>query len=106
KIVSSNYRQLMERQADEIIARIKRRKQADLSMLCLDFASRVAGEVVGLTNSRLPWMAQRLEAFFSESIQALNWHPLTILKFIKSQSRSLLFFLLDVKPAIQARKKQ
>ncbi|MGZ3602945.1 MAG: cytochrome P450, partial [Ktedonobacterales bacterium] len=53
KAVSSDYRQIMERLADELVARLKREKRADLSALTLSLAVRVAAEVIGLTNSRL-----------------------------------------------------
>jgi cytochrome P450 len=77
KAVSTNYRQVMERQADMLVADVKRKERADLSQLSLTFSVRVAAEVVGLTNSRLPGMTKRLETFFAEqwSIDR-GWQPL------------------------------
>ncbi|HEY0604436.1 MAG TPA: hypothetical protein VGD58_16055, partial [Herpetosiphonaceae bacterium] len=52
RAVSQNYRRLMEVFADRMIRELKRRKHVDLSRLSMKLAVRVAGEVVGLTNSR------------------------------------------------------
>lgn len=105
KVVSENYRQLMEKMADTLISTLQRRKKADLSQLSLRLAVRVAGQVVGLTNSRLPGMAKRLDAFFSDNTVDLHLSPRTLLHFVWNQSHMALFFLLDVKPAIEARKR-
>ena len=106
KAVSENYRQLMENYADHMIAQLRRAKQADLSELGMQLAVRVAGEVVGLTNSRLPGIARRLNSFFNDDLTDFGWSPLKLLRFARGQSRMLAFFYLDVKPAIEARRKQ
>ncbi len=105
KTVSENYRQLMEKLSDDIIATLKRKKEVDLSRLTMGLAVRVAGEVVGLTDSRLPGMDKRLEAFFESGFDQGNGSLFKKLQMIVSQRRMLTFFLLDVKPAIEARKK-
>lgn len=106
KTVSSNYRQLMERLVNRQLKQLKRNKEADLSQLSLGLAVRVAAEVVGLTNSRLPGMAKRLEAFFDNDPTAFGKSPRAIMKLVLSQARVAAFFYLDVKPAIEARKRQ
>ncbi|HEY0736734.1 MAG TPA: cytochrome P450 [Herpetosiphonaceae bacterium] len=105
RAVSQNYRRLMEVFADRMIRELKRRKRADLSQLSMKLAVRVAGEVVGLTNSRLPGMDRRLNTFFSTEID-LTKSPLALLNMLRSQARTAAFFYLDVKPAIEARRKQ
>lgn len=109
KVVSEDYRQLMEALADQMVARLRRAKRADLSLLSRRLAVRVAGEVVGLTNSRLPGMERRLDAFFtgaSSSAQTkFGWRPDVLVRFVSKQSPMALFFLLDVRPAIHARRK-
>jgi cytochrome P450 len=105
KVVSSSYRQLMERLVEQSIQRLERKKKADLSDISLQLAVRVASEVVGLTNSRLPGMAARLDAFFAGNPADMSVTPRTFLRFLKNQSTMLAFFLLDVKPAIQARRR-
>ncbi len=108
KTVSDNYRQIMETFADRIIKKLERQKQADLSDLSLAMAVRVAGQVVGLTNS-YPGMAGRLAAFFKNNALTLpgfTWHPRVLLHTIQNQVRTLAFFYLDVVPAIRARKRR
>lgn len=106
KAVSSDYRQLMERLADELVATLKREKHADLSALTLSLAVRVAAEVVGLTNSRLPGMHRRLDAFFTDDPAPRGGRLRTILRSLRAQVHMAAFFFLDVQPAIQARKRQ
>jgi cytochrome P450 len=105
KAVSANYRQVMERLADMLVADVKRKKLADLSQLSLTLAVRVAAEVVGLTNSRLPGMTKRLETFFEEqwSIDR-RWDPLTLIRTLWKSRHLALFFFLDAQPAIRARR--
>ena len=76
-------------------------------MLSRKLAVRVAGEVVGLSDSRLQGMECRLDAFFSETdtTTAFGWRPMALLRFLRAQSPMAAFFLLDVKPAIRARRK-
>ena len=106
KAVSSNYRQLMENLSDQLISEVTTKKRADLSQLSLKMAVKVANEVVGLTNSRLPGVAGRLEAFFKLKLAEFSWKPGVIWNLALSQYDTLLFFLLDVKPAIKARRRQ
>jgi cytochrome P450 len=104
KAVSDNYRQVMERLANSLVKRLQRKKQVDLSQLSITLAVRVAAEVIGLTNS-YPGLTQRLEAFFSGDLTNTGRDLSTLLKGILNQWRTMAFFLLDVKPAIRARKR-
>jgi cytochrome P450 len=105
KTVSDNYRTLMENLSDKIIKNIKRKKEVDLSRLTMQLAVRVAGEVVGLTDSRIPGMDKRLEAFFESDFDQDNGKLSSKLKALWTQRHMLKFFYLDVKPAIEARKR-
>jgi cytochrome P450 len=105
KTVSDNYRTLMENLSDKIIKKIKRKKEVDLSRLTMQLAVRVAGEVVGLTDSRIPGMDKRLEAFFEGGIDLGNGKLRAKLNALLSQRHMLEFFYLDVKPAIEARRR-
>ncbi len=105
KAVSSSYRQLMETLADQLVRELQNKKRADLSKLSMVLAVRVAGEVVGLTNSRLPGMPNRLAAFFEHNMSVFSWHLRALLGFVGNQLRIASFFFLDVKPAIQARRR-
>ena len=106
KAVSSDYHLLMERLADELIARLKREKRADLSALSLSLAVRVAAEVIGLTNSRLPGMHRRLDAFFTDGAAPRRKRIHALIHSLLPQFNMAAFFFLDVQPAIQARRGQ
>ncbi|GHO78824.1 cytochrome P450, putative [Ktedonobacter sp. SOSP1-85] len=106
KVVSDKYYQVMEKLVDEIIAELQQKRSADLSQLSMKLAVRVAAEVVGLTNSRLPGMAKRLEAFFGSEPLTFNWTPRVLLSFLRNQTRMAAFYYLDVQPAIKARKRK
>ena len=106
KTVSENYRGLMEDLAGAAICEILRERRADLSSLSMKLAVGVAARVIGLTESRLPGMAGRLDAFFEGDITGFGWSPRALLGFARNQARVAAFFYLDVKPAIEARKKE
>ncbi|GCF09515.1 cytochrome P450 [Dictyobacter arantiisoli] len=106
KAVDGNYRRLMEDVADKLIAELRRSKQADLSKLSRFMAVRVASQVVGLTNSTLPGMDKRLDAFFAGDLSQLTkkLSLRALLHTLSNQFALSSFFMLDVKPAIKARK--
>lgn len=106
KAVSDNYRQLMERYADQMIRVLQRRKQMDLSVLAMKLAVRVAGEVIGLTNSRLPGMDRRINALLSGSDRLTTNKLVRYFNIVRSRLPMLSFFYADVQPAIEARKQQ
>jgi len=110
KTVSSDYRDFMEKLADQLVNKLKRKKRVDLSDLSLKLAVKVAARVVGTTNSTLPGMALRLNSFFEVGEVSEEKNPLNrlFLRFYHSlqQSNVMLFFLLDVKPAIRIRKRK
>ena len=106
KTVSESYRGLMEELAGAAIRRLLREKRADLDALSMQLAVGVAGRVVGLTESRVPGMARRLDAFFEGNVTGFGWTPRALLGFARNQARVAAFFDLDVKPAIEARRKQ
>jgi len=105
KMVSDNYRQGVERLVSQLIKKLQRKKQLDLSQLSITLAVRVAAQVVGLTNS-YPGLPQRLEAFFSGDLTDMHMSLRSMLNMLKNQSRTLAFFTLDVLPAIRARKRK
>jgi cytochrome P450 len=70
----------------------------------MKLAVQVAAQVVGLTDSRRPGMFERIETFFD---QPSDNDPLLkrIVGFLRNQINVYQFFNLDVKPAIESRKK-
>ena len=106
KATSANYRQLMQDLSDEMVAHLRRSGRADLSKLSMALAVRVASKVIGLTNSHLPGMDRRVDAFFAETIARPGWNLRAILGMLRNQMRVGLFYALDVRPAIRARRRQ
>lgn len=109
KTTSQNYRAMMEGYADDLIAVLRQSGQVDLSDVSLKMAVRVAAQVVGLTNSLLPGMAGRLDQFLRYDpgdAGDFSWQPKQILGFLQTNYSMLAFYALDVRPAIQARRKE
>ncbi len=107
KAVDSSYRQLMETVADDLLADLRHKKSGDLSHLTRFMAVKVAAEVVGLTDSALPGMDKRINTFFEGDLTQMAQHMTAklFIKSLKNQFAMTSFFLLDVKPAIRARKR-
>lgn len=110
KTTSNKYRLLMERFAHEMMAELYAKGRVELSDLSMTIAVEVAAQVVGLTNSILPGMAKRIDAFvqqtdLEEAISGFSWDPKTLFNHVRNQTRMGKFFVLDVKPAIISRKR-
>ncbi len=99
------YRSGIEELADELVAELQARGSADLSVLTFRLAVRVAAQVVGLTDSLDPRMDRRLEAFFSLPSRPFSWRPSALLAYLRARTRMLRFYLRDVRPAIDARRR-
>jgi cytochrome P450 len=106
KAVSTNYRQLMERVADELVAELQRTRRADLYQLSLALSMQVVAQVVGLTNSRIGGLTRRLEAFFAETTLPQKQTFFSRLMQLVNARRLLVFYWQDVRPAIRARRRQ
>ena len=104
----AKYQPMIAGLADELVGELAAKGEANLDDLSLRLAVDVAAQVVGLTSSRLPGMAGRITSFVSgggnsEPGAAQNQSKAQALK---QQANLALFFALDVKPAIQVRRKQ
>ena len=111
KATSSNYRRLIERYAHAMLAELYTKGRIELSDLTMTLAVQVAANVVGLTNSLLPGMAERIDSFIQdtdiEEMQTASLRdPRALIKHIRNQVQIGKFFYLDVKPAIRARKRK
>ena len=104
KVVSGRYRDLMIRLVDDLIARFRRAGRGDLTAISMQLAVAVAAEVVGLTDSSIPGLDRRLDAFFDQRDNAKTG-PLARLARLRNRGKMLAFFFLDVKPAIRARRR-
>lgn len=101
--VDTAYRSLMERLADEQIAALRRRGEADLSQLSFELAVAVTAEVMGLTEGA-PGMPRRLDRFFMErsaGLPLIGW-----LKGLWSSTAVAMFYYRDVRPSVRARRRE
>lgn len=106
RIVTTRYRDLMERLSDGLVERFRTDKRARLDQLSLELAVAVASHIVGLTESDADGLTKRLDVFFTgdfdrprSGLAAFTW-------FLRSQYRVLSFYFRDVAPAIRKRKKE
>ncbi len=101
---NNKHKQMMESLSDELISRFKDKRQADLSQMALELAVGVAAEVIGLAGSSRRGLAARIGAFALNPTTVPKWQrPLMRLM---SAFHIMAFFHLDVRPAMQARRKQ
>lgn len=105
KAVSSRYRPLMATLADAIIGRFAAERRADLSIIGMEMAVGVAAEVVGLTDSLRPGLDRRINAFFAGGLGEAGSGVARLWQAIVAQARLLRFYLIDVRPAIRARRR-
>ena len=103
---ASAYRPIMDEVASGLISQLKQEKRANLRDLNLSMAMRVVSEVVGLTNSRLPGIAKRLDVFLSNEESLIKTPLGKKLRLLRTRLSVLLFFYLDVQPSIRARQRQ
>lgn len=102
------YDGMIEAFVDSMMHELHEKGQLDLSDLSMKLAVRVAAEVVGLTNSDMDAMANRLNRFFGMDIidPDAPWTVDKIRRMLIGQANTLNFHLRDVWPAIRARRKQ
>jgi cytochrome P450 len=105
KVVSGRYRDLMIRLVDDLIARFRREGRGDLTAISMQLAVAVAAEVVGLTDSTIPGLDRRLDAFFDHRDDAKTGIRARLAQ-LRNRGKMLAFFFLDVKPAIRARRRK
>ncbi|MDO4245320.1 MAG: cytochrome P450 [Deinococcus sp.] len=103
----NSYGPMIAALCDEMLAELLHKGEMNLDDLSLRLAVQVAASVVGLTDSRLPGMEKRIEAFVSSKMDGA---PGAVTKSSPVRDASMagatgLFFMLDVKPAIEARRK-
>lgn len=102
------YTPMIAKHADDLIAELYHKGEVNLDDLSLKLAVNVAAQVVGLTDSVMPKMTKRIEAFTEGDGDGAPGAVTKLSKVtdVKQKFRSLLFFFIDVLPAIQARRKQ
>ena len=104
RAVSTRYRGLMETLADDIIARFRAAGQGDLSLIGMEMAVGVAAEVVGLTDSVVPGLDKRINAFFADGLPDAPGRAKRMWQALVAQARLMRFYWLDVRPSMRARR--
>lgn len=104
----NGYGPMIARLADDLIAELLRKGEMNVDDLSLRLAVQVASNVVGLTSSRLPGLERRIEAFVSGGLDSAPdaHNRLSPLRDTLMGGAVSLFFMLDVKPAIEARRRE
>jgi cytochrome P450 len=104
--VDDRYRPIIEREAAVLVAEMVSRKRAHANDLSARLAVRVSAEVVGLTDSLAPdGYLRRIERVSASEIAQPGWRPRQLAAFVRMQLPAAAFFLLDVLPAIRARRR-
>lgn len=105
KTVGSEYQGIIEHYTDTLLNELERHGQADLSDLSMQLAMAVAARVIGLTDSRRSGIGGRLDRLLAGNDLHLTSPLARFTNTAGSLARMLQFYLLDVRPAIQARRK-
>lgn len=106
KAIATRHMPNMIEAADRLIEEVRRTGKGRLDSLAFRMAVAVTIDIVGLTNSNVDRMAQRIESFGRCPAIASRggaWKPIGSLM---ANIYALLIFLFDVKPAIAARRMQ
>jgi cytochrome P450 len=105
RTVATRYRALMETLSDALIAGLVAGRRAELDRLSHSLAVAVTAEIVGLTNSSLQAMSERLDSFFTTPPRHAN-RLAAFASFLVNHHRMAMFYLKDVRPAIRARRRE
>ena len=106
KAIATRHLPIMQRAADSLVAALRARGKGRLDKISFALAVAVTSEIVGLTNSRMRGMAWRIELFGrgpALSARGGLWKPLST---VLTNFVVMLIYLLDVRPAIAARRRQ
>ena len=96
----------MHRLADEQLAVLRRRGEADLWELAFGMAVSVASEVIGLTNGRGS-TAKRLNRFFEDMPDGeASRTPRSVWRRARGNFAMASFYWRDVRPSVAARRRQ
>jgi cytochrome P450 len=105
RVVTERYRRLMTDLSARLVAGFKAKRRAKLDDMSLTLSVAVAAEIVGVTESLVPGMGWRLNGFFAlEAPKAGAWFS-TAVYIVRAQLNLLAVYLLDVRPAIRARRR-
>lgn len=106
KAIETRYKAVMDATMERLIGDFRAKGRAQLDMMSFQLAVEVAAEVVGLTNSKPIPMAGRIRRNFDAmTLKRGSWLQKKWQMAVQAY-RATVFFQMDVKPAIKARKGQ
>ncbi len=105
KAVNERHQAIMKRVTKELLDGFKSRGAAKLEDLSFDLAIEVVSEILGLTNSDRLGRARRIQRVLHSTINQSQKGFSGFAVKLKQILFTYMFFLRDVKPAIEARKK-
>jgi cytochrome P450 len=105
RTVEESYLELMQRETDRLVGDFARQKEARLDLIAMDMSVTVAAEIAGLTEHLGPGMPSRIAGFLKNPPVNVPMSPKLIWRIIKSQTKLAIFYLFDVRPSIQSRRK-
>jgi cytochrome P450 len=106
KAIATRHLPIMRRAADELVGRLHRSGRGRLDKISFALAVAVTSEIVGLPDSRLPGMNTRIELFGRGPALASRGGAWKLLATAVTGLLVMLIYLLDVRPAIAARRRQ
>lgn len=109
RTVERRYRTLMEERSAAIVQRVLRERDVVVDQMALRYSVEVASRVIGLTNSALPGLSQRLVKLLDHQALAPGDQGGSRFSLLLREARALPavvnFYLRDVRPAIRARRR-
>jgi cytochrome P450 len=105
KAVTDQHFRIMEKVSDELLADFQKQGKAKLEDISFQLAIEVVGEILGLTNSDQAARAGRIQRVLHASITKGSGGLAGLLLNARRALHTANFFLMDVRPAIKARKK-
>jgi cytochrome P450 len=106
RVVTTRYRELMQAESERLIDNFRAAGRGSLDAMTMTLSVAVTAEIVGLTDSSRPGMAERLNAFFEPTADRDASRFARYASFLRGWYCMLKFYLFDVRPAIRARKQQ
>jgi cytochrome P450 len=104
KSVNSHYRRVMEETSDRLLDELREKGRIQLDRATWKMAVAVAAEVVGLTESELDPMANRIEGVLGQTLVHALSPVRAFFKKLEVKVRVIHFLIKDVRPAVRARR--
>jgi cytochrome P450 len=106
RVVAMRYRQLMAEQSARIMRDFRSIGRADLDSMGLELSVAVTAEIVGLNDSSLAGLANRLNSFLADQQRQGVGRLAASLRMVVALCRILRLFFCDVMPAIRSHRIQ